>query len=237
VAFGVSHPVALDLEATSTDPSEAEVLEVAAVDGEGRVFHRYLATQRPLPPDHEVFQLTGIPYEEYEAKKVAPKEALEELLAFLGGRPLLGHNLLRYDLPLLQRHLEEAGLPRWQGEALDTLRLAHLLFPTPPGGLEGYRLGDLYAFLLGRPLEGAHRALNDAQATLAVFHRLLDRGRRALAQHPGLVRAWRELGLPEGHLFPEDEGLIKDLLAREADVEAFFVEKEGRPFPEPTRPY
>ncbi|BDG30055.1 RecQ family ATP-dependent DNA helicase [Thermus thermophilus] len=234
MAFGVLHPVALDLEATSTDPKEAEVLEVAAVDGEGRVLHRYLATQRPLPPDHEVFQLTGIPYEEYEAKKVAPKEALEELLAFLGGRPLLGHNLLRYDLPLLQRHLEEAGLPRWQGEALDTLRLAHLLFPTPPGGLEGYRLGDLYAFLLGRPLEGAHRALNDAQATLAVFQKLLDRGRRALAQHPGLVRAWRELGLPEGHLFPEDEGLVKDLLARQADVEAFFVEKEGRPFPAPT---
>lgn len=225
--------VALDLEATSTDPQEAEILEVAAVDGEGRVFHRYLRTQRPLPPDHEAFRLTGIPFEAYEAEKVAPKEALEALLAFLEDRPLLGHNLLRYDLPLLQRTLKEAGLPPWQGEALDTLRLAHLLFPTPPEGLEGYRLGDLYAFLFGRPLEGAHRALKDAQATLEVFHKLMGWGRGTLAKHPGLVRAWRELGLPEGHLFPEDEGLVKDLLAQEAHVEGFFVEVEGRPFPPP----
>lgn len=225
--------VVLDLEATSTDPNEAEILEVAAVDREGQVFHRYLSTRRPLPRDHEAFQFTGIPYEEYNAKKLPPEEALGELLAFLGNRSLVGHNLLRYDLPLLQRHLEEAGLPRWQGQALDTLRLAHLLFPTPPEGLEGYRLGDLYAFLFRHPLEGAHRALTDAQATLEVLLGLVDWGRRALAKHPGLMQAWRALRLPEGHLFPEDQGLVKDLLARPADVEAFFVEGQGRPFPAP----
>lgn len=85
---------------------------------------------------------------------MAPKEALEELLAFLGGRPLLGHNLLRYDLPLLQRHLEEAGLPRWQGEALDTLRLAHLLFPTPPGARRGTASGTSTPSSSGAPWRG-----------------------------------------------------------------------------------
>ncbi|WP_297715859.1 hypothetical protein [Thermus sp.] len=37
--------VALDLEATSSRPEEAEILEVAAVDTLGRTFHRYLVTQ------------------------------------------------------------------------------------------------------------------------------------------------------------------------------------------------
>jgi len=82
--------VALDLEATSPDPGEAEILELAAQDSQGRTFHRYLATNKPLSKDHEAFRITQIPFEEYEREKVPPERALREFLDFLEGRSLLG---------------------------------------------------------------------------------------------------------------------------------------------------
>jgi DNA polymerase III epsilon subunit-like protein len=111
----------------------AEILELAAQDGQGRTFHRYLATNKPLSKDHEAFRITQIPFEEYEREKVPPERALREFLDFLGGRSLLGHNLLRYDIPLLERALGEVGLnlPPEAYRALTPCALAHLVFPIP----------------------------------------------------------------------------------------------------------
>lgn len=216
--------VALDLEATSTSPEEAKILEIAAQDAEGRNFHRYVATPEALEADHPAFHFTGIPFEEYQREKVPLERALREFLDFLGDRPLLGHNLLRYDLPLLKRTLREASLdlpPRSQ-PALDTLRLAHLVFPlvherprvpkwivpAPPRGLTGYRLGDLYAHLTGAAPEGAHRARADVEATWRVLAGLVQ-----VKLPAGVAQAWRALGLTEGELFADTPGLVKDLLA------------------------
>lgn len=77
--------VALDLEATSPNPEEAEILEIAAQDAEGRTFHRYVATSKPLKADHNVFRFTGIPFEEYEREKVPLEGALREVLRLLEG--------------------------------------------------------------------------------------------------------------------------------------------------------
>ncbi|ALJ92338.1 RecQ family ATP-dependent DNA helicase [Thermus aquaticus] len=227
--------VALDLEATSPDPEEAEILELAAQDSQGRTFHRYLATNKPLSKDHEAFRITQIPFEEYEREKVPPERALREFLDFLGGRSLLGHNLLRYDLPLLERALGEVGLnlPPEAYRALDTLRLAHLVFPIPKDGLAGYRLGDLYHYLTQEELEGAHRAATDVGATWRILE--------ALSQvqiPPGVAQAWVELGLLEGQLFFPSGGAeteevasqrVKDLLQAPARVER--LHSQGRPMP------
>ncbi|PZA08066.1 MULTISPECIES: RecQ family ATP-dependent DNA helicase [unclassified Meiothermus] len=222
--------VALDLEATSPNPEEAEILEISAQDAEGRTCHWYAATSEPLKADHEAFQFTGIAFDEYERGKVPPEKALKELLDFIGDRPLLGHNLLRYDLPVLESALGKVGLnlPPTKKPALDTLRLAQLVFPTPPQGLSGYRLGDLHAYFTGAPLEGAHRAQADVEATWRVLAGLV------LQKLPdGVARAWRELGLTEGELFPETSVQVKELLATPALVES--VSYEGRPLPHPSR--
>ncbi|MFN4073739.1 MAG: RecQ family ATP-dependent DNA helicase [Thermus sp.] len=222
--------VALDLEATSPDPEEAEILEIAAQDAEGQTRHWYVATITPLKADHPAFLFTGINFAEYERGKLPLKRVLEELLDFVRDRPLLGHNLLRYDLPILERALKEAGLelPSSAKPALDTLRLAQLVFPTPPQGLPGYRLADLYAHFSGEALVGAHRAQADVEATWKVLAGLM------LQRIPnGVAQAWRELGLIEGELFPEKPGLVKDLLATPAEVES--VAYEGLDLPHPSR--
>ncbi|WP_038056669.1 RecQ family ATP-dependent DNA helicase [Thermus amyloliquefaciens] len=220
--------VALDLETTSPNPEEAEILEIAAQDAEGRTRHWYVATSTPLEASHEAFRITGIPFEEYEREKVPLEKALKEFLDFVGDRPLLGHNLLRYDLPILERVLGQIGLklPPTAKPALDTLRLAHLVFPKPPDGLPSYRLGDLYAHLTGSPLEGAHRAQTDVEATWSVLTGLV------LQKLPeGVTRAWRELRLPEGELFAETPVLVKELLATPASVEPVLYEGQRLPHP------
>ncbi|MFX9318046.1 hypothetical protein ABTO00_19710, partial [Acinetobacter baumannii] len=75
-------------------------------------------------------------------------------------------------------------------------------------------LGDLYHFFTGHPLEGAHQAQEDVRATWVVFKGLLGR-----VPAGGVVRAWRELGLVEGELYPASEVQLKDLLARPVAVE------------------
>ncbi|KGQ21321.2 ATP-binding protein [Thermus filiformis] len=223
--------VALDLEATSPNPKdeETEILEIAAQDMEGNLFHRYVATSKPLEADHEVFRLTGIPFGEYQREKEPPEVALRAFLDFLGERPLLGHNLLRYDLPLLEKALEKVGLhlPPTAKPALDTLRLAHLVLPTPPEGLSGYRLGDLHAYFTGEPHANAHRAQADVEATWRVLAGLMGRSLPG-----GVARAWRELGLEEGGLFPEKPGQVKELLTAPAQV--VRVAYEGPPLPHPS---
>jgi ATP-dependent DNA helicase RecQ len=221
--------VALDLEATSTDPREAWILEIAAQDLQGNVFHRYVSTPESLRADHEAFRFTGISPEEYEREKVPPEVALREFLDFLGGRPLLGHNLLRYDLPLLERALGDVSLrlPPTARPALDTLRLAHLVFPTPPEGLSGYRLGDLHAYFSGEEHRSAHRAQADVEATWKVLVGLMSHGLPS-----GVARAWRELGLVEGEMFKNTPGQVKDFLATSAQVE--LLSYGGQPFPHPS---
>ena len=226
--------VAFDLEATSVHVEEAEILEIAAQDGYGHTFHRYVATEKPLSEDHPSFNLTKIPYAEYEREKVPKAEAFKAFIEFIGDRRLLGHNILRYDLPLLNQELKRVGLsiPETAKPALDTLRLAHLVFPTPPDALPGYRLEDLYKYLTGKNLEGAHRALNDVKATWVVF--------TELTQRPvpgGIARAWEELGLIEAELFAKSGEKVKALLNAPVDLEAAasLVSSSGEPFPDPLR--
>ncbi|AWR88066.1 RecQ family ATP-dependent DNA helicase [Meiothermus taiwanensis] len=220
--------VAFDLEATSTDAKAAEILEIAAQDVEGRTFHRYVATSEDLDAEHDAFHFTGIPFDEYEREKMPLEAVLRDFLSFLGDRPLLGHNLLHYDLPVLERALSAVGMELLPAarSALDTLRLAHLVFPTPPEGLAGYRLGDLYAYFTKEELKDAHRAQADVEATWRVLSGLL------LQKLPdGLARAWRELNLIEGELFPDTPGLVKDLLATPALVK--LIDYRGSALPSP----
>jgi len=135
-----------DLEATHTDPAKAEIVEIAALAPGQEPFHRYLTTEGEYPEDHEVWAITHIDPTAYHKERVPLEQALRDFLAYLGSRPLAGHSILRFDLPLLEAQLKKLNLSLPQAElsAVDTLRWAQMVFPTPPEGLRGYRLGDLY---------------------------------------------------------------------------------------------
>ncbi len=157
--------VALDLETTGLDADKDTVLEIGAVRFRGpRVeaeFHTLVHPRRPIPPF--VTKLTGIT-QAMIAQAPTLDEVLDDLAAFVGDDPVVGHNL-NFDLGFLHPH----GLLR-DNLVVDTYELASVILPTA----ERYNLGYL-GRLLGVPLPATHRALDDARVTQAVFLRLYER--------------------------------------------------------------
>jgi DNA polymerase-3 subunit epsilon/ATP-dependent DNA helicase DinG len=92
------------------------------------------------------------------------KAVIQDLEAFIGSDPVLGHNV-RFDLGFLQQQ----GILQLN-EVIDTYELAAVLMPTAPR----YNLGSL-GQIMGILIENSHRALDDARLAHAVFMGLYDR--------------------------------------------------------------
>ncbi|MDR7516666.1 MAG: RecQ family ATP-dependent DNA helicase [Armatimonadota bacterium] len=190
--------VVIDLEANAdrANVKDHEIIEIGAclvADGEiiGE-FQSLIRATRPLTP--EVVALTGITDEDLETAEDA-RTVLSRFADFVGSLPLIAHNGAEYDFPLLFASLARMDLRPLPGELLDTLELAHVVFPRaaaaagpnvdgsmPP---EDRTLGSLarhFGIEAGSP---RHRGLNDARLTVRVLQALIrelsrDRPQRAL---------------------------------------------------------
>ena len=151
--------VAIDLETTGLDRERDAITEIGAVRFSGRRVEAEWSTLinpgRRIPP--EISRLTGITD---SMVRDAPRMAdvLQDLEAFVGDSPILGHNV-RFDLGFLQKY----GLFR-HNEPLDTYDMAAILLPTAGR----YNLGAL-GQNLGILLPASHRALDDARVTHALY--------------------------------------------------------------------
>ncbi|MDA3039340.1 MAG: 3'-5' exonuclease [Actinomycetota bacterium] len=129
-----------------------------------------------------VTELTGLTEADL-AQGAEPADALAALLSFVDGWPLVAHNGFGYDFKLLDAALIAAGLPLFNGIRLDTLELAHVVFPRagtemlpnsdgtlPPTGRS---LDALAAHLAIASERATHRAIDDAKLTVAVTLRML----------------------------------------------------------------
>jgi DNA polymerase-3 subunit epsilon len=98
-------------------------------------------------------------------------EVVGDVAARLDGAILVGHNL-RFDLAFLVAECTQAGYPLPAIPGLCTLRLAYLLVPE----LASRKLASCCANA-GIRLDGAHSALDDAQATAQLLLAYLQDGR------------------------------------------------------------
>jgi DNA polymerase-3 subunit epsilon len=168
---------AFDLETTGLDPKEDAIIALGAVHLLGsrvlrhEVFEALVDPGRPIPKaSTEVHGLT------WEMLKGKPKleEVLPAFRAFLEGSVLVAHNGA-FDMAFLRK----VGID--QPPLVDTLLLAHLLFPD----LKDHRLERL-AERFGVPVLGRHTALGDALMTAEVYARMIpllkERGFRTLGQ-------------------------------------------------------
>lgn len=160
--------VALDIETTGLDPRSDAIIEIGAVRFSGARVESEWSTLvnpgRPIPGF--ITQLTGITNE--MVRNAPPiKAVVQDLENFVGGAPVLGHNV-RFDLSFLQQNDILKG-----NEVLDTYELAAVLMPTA----SRYNLGAL-GQQLGILLPATHRALDDARVTHAVFAHLYEEGMR-----------------------------------------------------------
>ena len=178
--------VAFDLEANAdrADPPAHEIIEIGAVAVlDGREVSRFETLVRPTRPLRETTrQLTGLD-DAALAGAASPAAALESFCEFAAGRPLVAHNGFGYDYPLLDATAERTGVRLPAVTRLDSLELAHLVYPRaaksagtdidgrrPP---KGHSLDALAKFLLGARPRTTHRALGDALLLREVLTRLL----------------------------------------------------------------
>lgn len=197
--------VIFDLETTSAEVEEAQIIELAALRIEhGEAVDTYQFLVRDVVVPREIVHLTGIDSELLQREGVPLQECLQGFLSWLGDRPLLAHNALRYDLPVLRRALETLGLSLGARTLLDSLLLAPLAFAHDPEPPEVYQLESLHALVSGGVHESAHRALPDCHATLRVVTACLVR----LQQLPPPVQeALSLLPVPEFRLVWTREGV------------------------------
>jgi DNA polymerase-3 subunit epsilon len=165
--------VALDVETTGLAPGRHRIIEVAAVivrNGEpGPHFRSFINPGRHIP--QFITSFTGIS-EAMVRRAPSAAEVLPRFRAFLGERPLVGHNV-GFDLGFLNYEADRCALaPAFSIEGLDTIALARRYLT----GMRRARL-DRVAAALHIPVGTRHRALPDAMLTAQIFAYLLARAR------------------------------------------------------------
>jgi ATP-dependent DNA helicase DinG len=224
--------VAIDIETTGLSEERDAIIEIGAVKFKGhRVEDEWSTLLNPNRHIPEfVSGLTGI--SDVEVRN-APRfhEVVEELEAFVGNAPVVGHNV-RFDLGFLQR----AGLFPYN-EVIDTYELASVLMPAA----SRYNLGAL-GKQLGILLPATHRALDDAKVTMAAFNRLFEIARELPIEVVAeIVRLSEPLEWDAAWLFQEvirarAKEAIQSKKTKKKDAGAWFDESKFPPLANPENP-
>lgn len=154
--------VVVDLETTGFSPDYCDITEIGAirfVNGEetGR-YSTYVNPGQSIP--EEITKLTGITNEKV-ANAPNPTKAINGLLDFIAGDPLVGHNI-PFDIGFIQKHA-----PCYNPVAYDTLPMSRKGLPS----LSNHKLTTLKDYY---NISGiSHSAIDDCKATALVFINLL----------------------------------------------------------------
>ena len=154
--------VCIDLETTGLNPKRDKIIEIGAVKVErGQIvdlFETFVNPHRKL--EERIVQLTGITDEDLSG---APDMAqvLPQVLAFIGEDILLGHSIL-FDYSFLKKAAVDQKM-KFERLGVDTLKIARKFLPE----LESRSLDFLCQHY--QIPHRAHRALEDAKATVALY--------------------------------------------------------------------
>ncbi|MFO0705201.1 MAG: exonuclease domain-containing protein [Candidatus Andersenbacteria bacterium] len=157
--------IGLDLEATDLSPERGGIIEVGAVrwknGKEVEAFSTLVDPGHPIPPI--ITSITGIRGQDVLGKPSFAK-IKDELAAFIGDAPIIGHNIA-FDIGFLGSQ----GLPL-KNPLFDTWKIATLMLPKASSHSLEALAQDLK---LNHP--EAHRALHDARVGAELFMYLADR--------------------------------------------------------------
>jgi DNA polymerase-3 subunit epsilon len=155
----------LDLETTGLKTDLDRIVEIAIVkvdpDGKTTQYVRKINPQIPIPP--EATAVHGI-RDEHVKNEPAFKAVAQDIFNFLQGCDLAGFNLSSYDLRMLQREFERAGVKfSTDGRAIvDAKQIYHTKEPRDLEAASRYYLNEEHT--------SAHSALDDVLVTWRVIN-------------------------------------------------------------------
>lgn len=159
--------VAVDIETTGLG-RDARIIELGAVRiRHGRKVASYSQLVNPqIPIPAKVTQITGITDRDVRHQPTIDK-ALPRFYAFCGRDTWIGHNIRRFDLPVIAREAERVGAGMPDVSFYDTMELSQALLPQ----LDHHRVVDLIRYF-GIAKTERHRAADDAAQTAQIFEHL-----------------------------------------------------------------
>ena len=159
--------VAVDIETTGLG-RDARIIEMGAVRiRHGRKVASYSQLVNPqIPIPAKVTQITGITDRDVRHQPTIDK-ALPRFYAFCGRDTWIGHNIRRFDLPVIAREAERVGAGMPDVSFYDTMELSQALLPQ----LDHHRVVDLIRYF-GIAKTERHRAADDAAQTAQIFEHL-----------------------------------------------------------------
>lgn len=154
--------VCFDFETTGLG-KESKIIEIGAVKvKDGFLVSRYSSLVDPgIALDPMITQITGIT-DEMLVGKPTIEQLMPSFYEFTEKLPLVAHNA-PFDCRFLERDSIACGF-HFDQDVFDTLSFARRVLPKQPS----YKLGVLTE-LLGIPLNDAHRAWCDAEATARLY--------------------------------------------------------------------
>ncbi len=156
--------VVLDLETTGTWVEKDRIVEIGMIkimpDGTRENYIKRVNPGMPIPAN--VTKIINITDDDVKDEPRF-KDIAKEVSVFIGDSDLGGFNVLRFDIPLLERELYESGVSfNWRNRAVyDAQKIYHVH--------EKRDLMAAYLLYCGKKLENAHSALNDADATVDIL--------------------------------------------------------------------
>lgn len=156
--------VALDLETTGVWIEKDRIIEIAMVKclREGGTQNFVTRVNPGIPIPAAVTKITGIADKDV-ADAPAFRDIAASVLEFAGDADFAGFNVERFDLPILEREVFEAGLRlEWRHRTVyDCQKIYHIH--------EKRDLTAAYKFYCQKELKNAHSALGDTEAALEIL--------------------------------------------------------------------
>lgn len=160
--------VVFDFETTGLDTAGDDIVQIAAARcGAGGTLESLNLLVRPSRPVGDSERIHGFSDEFLAAHGLEPAAALREFADFTEGAVLVGHNVLRFDVPLLESFSRRHGVNHeWPALVHDTHDLAKRFHALPQ-----YTLAAL-AGSLGLTHTPTHKADDDVAATVELLLKL-----------------------------------------------------------------
>ena len=155
--------VVFDVETTGTDIMTARIVQMAAIriDEEGNEigkFEEFINPGVPVGDSENTHHFSDTYLQEHGRDATT---VLEEFRQFAEGSIIVGHNVLAYDMPLLEQECSrhQVKMPKVQA-VYDTLDIYRRYYPN----LKNHKLSTLSA-KYAKGFESTHNALDDIRAT------------------------------------------------------------------------